>query len=249
MSRELILSAALHVLLLVGLTLSVDFRASMPNINASSTPVIEARFIDADALAAVEKQKAQEEAAKQREREKQRQQQMAKQKAAEKRKAEAAAKAAEAKKQKELERLAAQRESERKAREEEQKRKAEQAKEEARRRAEQQRQEQERLAAEQAAQQRRRAQQVTTEVDKYQALIQQTIMRYLIKDESFSGKTCRLNIRLASTGLVTKVTRLAGDEALCRAAQSAVLRPDKLPMSSESDVYEKLKDINLTVEL
>jgi colicin import membrane protein len=90
---------------------------------------------------------------------------------------------------------------------------------------------------------------VLSEVDKYRARITQTIKRYLIDDGSFGDKTCRLNIRLASTGLVTKVTILQGHEPLCRASRSAVLRPDSLPISDDLDVYEQLKDITLTVKL
>ena len=45
------------------------------------------------------------------------------------------------------------------------------------------------------------------------------------------------------------VTILSGDDALCRASRSAVLRPDRMPMSDDLDVYEELKDITLTVEL
>jgi colicin import membrane protein len=46
---------------------------------------------------------------------------------------------------------------------------------------------------------------------------------------------------------VTKVTILSGDSNVCRAAQTAVLRSDTLPVSREPDVYQQLKDINITV--
>lgn len=114
--------------------------------------------------------------------------------------------------------------------------------------AEQERALEEQLQAEQTARQKRRNKVVLSEVGKYQALIKQTIQRNLIVDDSLKGKSCRLNIKLASNGLVTKVTVLEGNEILCRAAQSAVLKSDTLPVSSEPDVYQKLKDINLTVE-
>jgi colicin import membrane protein len=88
---------------------------------------------------------------------------------------------------------------------------------------------------------------VLSEVDKYKALINDAIYRNLIVDQSMRGKECRLNIRLASNGLVTKVTILSGDSNVCRAAQTAVLRSDTLPVSREPDVYQQLKDINITV--
>ncbi|NCT46427.1 MAG: cell envelope integrity protein TolA, partial [Paraglaciecola sp.] len=125
---------------------------------------------------------------------------------------------------------------------------AERKKREAKEQAEQEKALQEQLAAEQAARQQRRNKQVLTEVQKYEALIRQTIQRNLIVDDAMKGKSCRLNIRLASNGLVTQVNELSGDPILCRAAKSAVYKSDTLPVSPEADVYEKLKDINLTVE-
>ena len=177
--------------------------------------------------------------------EKKRQQQLAAKRAKEKREAEAA----EAKRQKELERLAAQKEKERKEREAKAKAEAERKKKEAAERAEMERIMQEQLAQEQAAQQERRRKQVLTEVERYTALIQQTIKRNLYSDDSYKGKTCRLNIRLATTGFVTSIRVLGGNDALCRAAESAVRRAEKLPVSEAPDVYEQLKDITLKVEL
>ena len=157
----------------------------------------------------------------------------------------AKAKAAEAeRKRKELERKKA----------EEQARKAKDLKEAQRKKAEaaekarQERALQDQLEAEQAVRQQRRSKQVLTEVQKYQALIHQAIQRQLIVDNSMKGKSCQLNVRLASSGLVIQVKELGGDPILCRAAKSAVFKAGTLPVSKEADVYEKLRDINLTVE-
>lgn len=248
-------SVVLHLIILAVLLISVSCSpdATKALSAPASVPVIKATFIDAQAIADNQRQKAQAEAQaraeaekkrKAREAEAARQKRIAAQKEAKRKKAEA-----EARKQKELERLAAQKEKQRKEREAREKAEAERKKREAEQKAEMDKIMQEQMEAERAAQRQRRAQHVLTEKERYQALIQQTIMRYLIEDSSFKGKRCRLNIRLATTGLVTKVTIRDGDSALCRAAQSAVLRPDTLPMSSEPDVYEELKDINLTVEL
>ena len=149
----------------------------------------------------------------------------------------------------EAERAKEKREKEKKAAEEaEKKRKeAERKRKEAAEKAEQERILDEQLRAEQAARQQRRNKQVLSEVDKYKALINDAIYRNLIVDQSMRGKECRLNIRLASNGLVTKVTILSGDSNVCRAAQTAVLRSDTLPVSREPDVYQQLKDINITV--
>jgi colicin import membrane protein len=105
----------------------------------------------------------------------------------------------------------------------------------------------EQLQAEQATRQRRRGKQVLSEVQKYQVLITQAIQRNWITDDSMRGKFCRLNIRLAPDGLVIQVKEIAGDAIVCRSAKAAVAKSDTLPVSREADVYQKLKDINLTV--
>lgn len=249
-------SLALHVVVAALLLISVSFSPEpLPSL-PSNAPVIEATFIDAQAIADKKRADAQAEAqarAQERERqrkakaeaEKKRQQQLAAKRAREKREAEAA----EAKRQKELERLAAQKEQQRKEREAKEKADAERKKKEAAERAEMERIMQEQLAQEQAAQRERRRKQVLTEVERYTALIQQTIRRNLYSDDSFAGKTCRLNIKLATTGFVTSIRVLDGNDALCRAAENAVRRAEKLPVSEAPDVYEKLKDITLKVEL
>ncbi|MDC8831523.1 cell envelope integrity protein TolA [Alteromonas gilva] len=246
-------SLGLHALLLVVLLISVSLSSTpvMPVANSTPAPVIKATFIDAQAIA--DQKRAQAQAEAQARAEEQRQQQQA---AEQQRRREAAARkarekkareAAEAKRQSELRRLAEQKARERKEREAAEKAEAARKAKEAKERAEMERIMQEQLAQEQAAMQQQRRKQVLSEVDRYQIMIQQEIMKYLNAD--FKGKSCRLNIRLATTGLVTKVTIIDGDPALCRAAQSAVLRPDRLPVSDDPAVYAELKDINLKVEL
>lgn len=249
-------SLGLHLVVAALLLISVSFSPDpLPNV-AVNAPVIEATFIDAQAIADKKRAEAQAEAqarAEEQERqrkakaaaEKKRQQQLAAKRAKAKREAEAA----EARHQKELERLAAQKEQARKEREAKAKADAERKKKEAAERAEMERIMQEQLAQERAAQQERRRQQVLTEVERYTALIQQTIKRNLYSDDSYNGKTCRLNIKLATTGFVTSIRILGGNDALCRAAESAVRRAEKLPVSDAPDVYEQLKDITLKVEL
>ncbi|MDO6535677.1 cell envelope integrity protein TolA [Alteromonas stellipolaris] len=249
-------SIALHLGVAAVLLISVSFSPSPLPTMATNAPVIEATFIDAQAIADTKREQAQAEA-QAREVEVQRKKKEA-QAAAAKRKRAAEAKQArekkqaeeaEFKRQKELEQLAAQKEQERKEREAKAKADAERKKKEAAENAEMERIMQEQLAQEQAAQQQRRRAQVLTEVERYTALIQQTIKRNLYDDDSFKGKVCRLNIKLATTGYVTSIRILGGHDALCRAAESAVRRAEELPVSDAADVYEQLKDINLKVEL
>ncbi|WP_299073833.1 cell envelope integrity protein TolA [uncultured Paraglaciecola sp.] len=267
-------SGFLHVMVIAGLLISGHF--SMPKTTPEPLnvqPIIEAIVVDAKALQeqlqkvedakkakilkeqkrlqAIEKRAA--DAAKKR-----------KQQQLNKKRAEQAAVAARAKKKREK---AKQLENERKrkklekrkaeeqAKKAKQQREREQAKKEADRKrqaakqkAAQEKMLEEQLQVEQAARQQRRNKQVLSEVQKYQALIKQTIQRNLIVDDAMKGKSCRLHIRLASNGLVTQVKELGGNTILCRAAKAAVFKSDTLPVSKEYDVYQELREINLTVE-
>ena len=107
---------------------------------------------------------------------------------------------------------------------------------------------QEQMAKEAQARAAARAQQAATEVDRYKALISNTINQNLYKDESMRNRSCSVNIRLATTGFVTSVKVLGGDQNVCDATVRAVNRIGTLPMSSDPDVYKELKDITLRVE-
>lgn len=172
-----------------------------------------------------------------------------KQKEQERQAAEEAAKKAEAKRQAE-EAAAKKAEAERKAREEaERKARAEAERkrqaEEARRRQEQEMQDA--LAAEQSQLSAARSQQLMSEVNKYKAMITSTIQRNLVVDDSMRGKSCKVQVRLASDGFVTNVSILGGDGQVCRATQNAINKAGRLPVSPEPDVYQQMKEINLEV--
>ncbi|MAD02884.1 MAG: protein TolA [Pseudoalteromonas sp.] len=200
---------------------------------------------------AKEKEKAEAEAQAKKAREIQ-EKERAKAKQAEKQKqeAEAAAKAAAEKRKAEEEALKkAEAERKRKAAEAEAERKRKEA--EAERKRQQALQEQmlqEQLAAEQAARNKIRQQQVLSEVDKYKALIMARIQQTLLIDEKMKNKQCRVNIRLGFNGLVTQVKSLGGDKLVCEAALRAVRMADTLPVSPDKDVFEQLKNINLTIK-
>lgn len=107
---------------------------------------------------------------------------------------------------------------------------------------------QEQLAKEQAARSKIRQQQVVSEVDKYRALIMARIQQNLLIDEKMKNQQCRVNIRLGFNGLVTQVTSLGGDRLVCEAALRAVRMADTLPVSKDKDVFDQLKNINLTIK-
>ena len=155
----------------------------------------------------------------------------------------AAEKKADDKRKREEAAAAKKREDDRKRKEEaDRKRKTEEA--------ERQRQENEMaeaMAAEQVALSATRTRQVTSEVNKYTAMIKSTIQRNLVVDESMRGKSCLVAIKLAPDGFVTSSKTLSGDQVVCRAAKTAINKAGRLPVSSEADVYNKMKEINLTV--
>ncbi|MEH6396636.1 cell envelope integrity protein TolA [Pseudoalteromonas sp.] len=171
-------------------------------------------------------------------------------------------KAQQAEKQKEQAELAAKAAAEKRKAEEEALKKAEddrkreelaakkraEAAEEARQKALQEQMLQEQLATEQAARNKVRQQQVGTEVDKYKALIMARIQQNLLIDEKMKNQQCRVNIRLGFNGLVTQVQSLGGDKLVCEAALRAVRMADTLPVSKDKDVFEQLKNINLTIK-
>ncbi|BDX07304.1 cell envelope integrity protein TolA [Planctobacterium marinum] len=171
-----------------------------------------------------------------------------KREAAEKAKREKAERERKERERKEAERKKAEAEKKRKEAEQKAKEEAERKAQEALEKAEQERILEEQLKVEQAARNARRQRQVMSEIGKYTALIEQTIKRNWIVDPSMKGKSCRLNIRLASNGLVTQVTTLEGDANVCRSAHSAVLKSDTLPVSSDPEVFAEMKEINLTLK-
>lgn len=255
-------SAALHVLLGILLVSSMHFLpAPQPKDVALSVPVIQAVSVDKKALeqqlqkiqeekdrikraeekkirdAEEKKRKAKETARKKREEEKARKKKLEE----DKKKKEIEKKKAEEKKKKEAEEAKKKKEAEKKAQEEaEIKRKAAEEK------AEQERLIQEQLQAEQMVRNQQRRRQVMSEVDKYSALITQTIQSRWITDDFMKGKPCRLTIKFASNGLILDVQILEGDDIVCRSAKAAALKTETVPMTSDPEVYKELKEINFT---
>ncbi|WP_375322780.1 cell envelope integrity protein TolA [Aliivibrio logei] len=89
---------------------------------------------------------------------------------------------------------------------------------------------------------------IDDEVNRYGAIYTQMIQQNLLVDEAYVGKSCRVKIKLASSGLLLSVTTLNGDAQVCRAAKTAVTKVNVFPMPTDGDVVTKLTNINLTVE-
>lgn len=161
---------------------------------------------------------------------------------------EAAKKAEEKRKAEEAAAKKAEEERKRKA-EEERKRKEAEAKRKAAEDAKRREQElADMMAAEQATINAARSRQLVSERDRYTAMIKATIQRHLVVDESMRGKSCKMFIRLASDGFVTTAEAREGDGVVCRAAKAAITKAGRLPVSPEPEVYQLMKEINLTVQ-
>lgn len=91
-------------------------------------------------------------------------------------------------------------------------------------------------------------QHIDDEVNRYAAIFTQRIQRNLLVDESYVGKSCKVKIKLASSGLLLSVTTLGGDAQVCRAAKIAVTKVNVFQMPKDADIVAKLTNINLTVQ-
>ncbi|MGF1694669.1 cell envelope integrity protein TolA [Vibrio lamellibrachiae] len=92
-----------------------------------------------------------------------------------------------------------------------------------------------------------------SEAARYGEIYKQMIKQNLLVEESFKGKSCRVNLRLipaGDTALLGKLSIINGDNRLCSATKRAVAQVNSFPLPAEQpSVVEQLKSINLTVEL
>lgn len=154
---------------------------------------------------------------------------------------------AEINRQKEQQRLAAERkaEAERKQREKEQA-EARAREEEQRRIANAEAAEQRRLAEAQAAEQRA----IQTQLQHYsQQLLAAIAREWIISAGINRDLSARFYVRMARDGTVETVSLIesSGDTRLDQSARNAILKASPLPVPQNPALYEKVKEINLTV--
>jgi len=106
----------------------------------------------------------------------------------------------------------------------------------------------EQMANEMATRNQARQQQVMTEVQRYSALITQSINQRMITDRStMTDKSCRLTITLAPSGFVIGVEIGKGDKVVCDAANLAINKAGTLPVSKDPEVFKEMRKIAVTV--
>ena len=93
-----------------------------------------------------------------------------------------------------------------------------------------------------------RQKQVMSEMQRYAALITNTIDRHMINDRStMEGKSCKLSIDLAPSGFVINVVVNSGDTVVCEAAKRAIFKAGTLPVSKDPEVFKEMRNIDVTV--
>ncbi len=93
-----------------------------------------------------------------------------------------------------------------------------------------------------------RGKQIQNEIQRWASRYVSLIQSNWIVNSSSGDLRCRLRLQLASDGVVYNVETLSGSEVLCRSAKASVFKIDKFPMPSDSEVAEKLRNIDLIFE-
>ncbi|MFT5541388.1 MAG: colicin import membrane protein [Glaciecola sp.] len=252
--KSFLLSGGAHLLLVLSLLLSFEFSAkpvdlATGNKDTQAPNIIAATFIDSNVLQQNKLEKQQAEAAAKRKRNQvaENKRKDEKRKQAERDKAKRL-KVAQDKKRKE-EQVRKENALKEKARLTAEKNKQDKAEKErqdklAKERAQQDNAMQKQLQGEQAERNERRQRQILSELQIATGKIKARIEQNLITTGSVAGKSCRLQVRIASNGLVLDAVG-KGDDSLCLTLRSAALRAGTLPMPADKDVNTKLRDVTL----
>lgn len=105
-------------------------------------------------------------------------------------------------------------------------------------------------AAQQAAADAAKHAQMAGVIDKYKAMIINSISRqWIIPENTDRSMSSQFRIRLAPTGDVLEVnlTRSSGDPLLDRSAQTAIYKASPLPVPNDPETFNTFRDITLTV--
>lgn len=122
--------------------------------------------------------------------------------------------------------------------------KAAQAKAQAERLAQEKALAQAQSAAQSAAQQA----EALREIERYKAMVRQSVMRYWIVQQGLAKQDAtKLFVRVAPTGTVldVKVLESSGNEALDRSAVAAVYKASPLPVPQDPDLFRSFRELRL----
>jgi colicin import membrane protein len=94
---------------------------------------------------------------------------------------------------------------------------------------------------------------IADEANRYGAIYKQLIQQNLLSEDSFKGKSCRVNLHLIPAGnsaMLGSLKVLSGNQVVCAATRRAIAQVGSFPLpKNDPDVVERLKDIILNVEL
>ena len=91
---------------------------------------------------------------------------------------------------------------------------------------------------------------ISDEVQRYGEIYTRSIQQNLLLEDSYRGRSCRVNLKLIPTGsnaILGSLSILDGDSRLCAATKRAVAQVQSYPLPKDPDIVKSLKDINLTV--
>lgn len=94
-------------------------------------------------------------------------------------------------------------------------------------------------------------QEMQNEIDKYKALILQTIgQNWLVPDNTDKSLSCQLLIQVAPGGEVlgVQVIKSSGNPALDSSATAAVFKSSPLPVPTDPELFDKFRQLRLTVK-
>eukprot|EP01029_Cantina_marsupialis_P032543 TRINITY_DN999_c0_g1_i1.p8 TRINITY_DN999_c0_g1~~TRINITY_DN999_c0_g1_i1.p8 ORF type:complete len:356 (+),score=66.71 TRINITY_DN999_c0_g1_i1:11667-12734(+) len=95
-----------------------------------------------------------------------------------------------------------------------------------------------------------RQQFISDEAQRYGAIYTQLIQQNLLLEDSYRGRSCRVNLKLIPTGadaILGSLSILDGDSRLCAATKRAVAQVQSYPLPKDPEIVNKIKDIILTV--
>jgi colicin import membrane protein len=91
---------------------------------------------------------------------------------------------------------------------------------------------------------------ISNEAQRFGAIYTQLIQQNLRLEDSYRGRSCRVNLKLIPTGtnaILGSLSILDGDSRLCAATKRAVAQVQSYPLPKDPDIVKSLKNINLTV--